>query len=592
MPGGEGFSRGPANHFDARPMTVSLSIPQPVQLAREGPSDTKMRLGWFSTWNSRCGIAEYSKYLLGEFNPERFDWTVLASRNDVLVAPDEKQVIRCWSSSAGAAEPLLNVVLKERFDVLVVQFKIQVDFGFLSLQQLEALIACCHCAGTRVVLILHATDGADPAGNMVPFTRIAQSLSTADRILVHSQADVGRLRAFGVEGGVELFPHGYLDLGPQDQLASRQAHQLPREGLIIGSHGFLLPHKGIDKLISALKLLRCNGTRAKLLLVTALYPTSASEGHLALCRALAAEQGVADDVIFETRFLPREVSLQLLAACDVIVYPYQISSESVSGAIRLGLASRRPVICSPQPIFSDVSTVVRFLRGLTPNDICEDLQELLSNREGRERLCTRQAEWVEHHSWPRVAQTLQEILRQPTSNRTLQERNAWIGRYVADVFADRETSEYDAKNRIAAVENDARVRIAAVENDARARIAAVENDARARIVSAEQSCQHWQIIAEDGQRQVQEIYRSNSWRITRPLRGLSRLPQLLRSTFVKLRPLLQTLSSPRKPLQAAEPHKSELSLERASRIAQLNLSLRAQKIYLDLTRAYTRNKLD
>ena len=580
-------------------MTVSLSRSQLIRPAREGPSGEKTRLGWFSTWNSKCGIAEYSKYLLGEFDPELFDWTVLASRNDVLVAPDEGQVIRCWSSSAGAAEPLLNVVLKERFDVLVVQFKIQVDFGFLSLQQLEALIACCHCAGTRVVLILHATDGADPAGNMVPFTRIAQSLSTADRILVHSQADIGRLRAFGVEGGVELFPHGYLDLGPQDQLASRQAHQLPREGLIIGSHGFLLPQKGIDKLISALTLLRANGTRAKLLLVTALYPISASEGHLALCRRLAAEQGVADDVIFETRFLPREVSLRLLAACDVIVYPYQISSESVSGAIRLGLASRRPVMCSPQPIFSDVSTVVHFLRGLTPNDICEDLQEFLSDKDGRERLCARQAEWVEQHSWPRVAQTLQEILRQPISNRALREGNTWIGRYVADVFADREASEYDARNRIAAVENDARAWIAAVESDARARIAAVENDAHARIVSAEQSSQHWHTVAEDAQRQVedaqrqvQEVYRSSSWRITRPLRGLSRFLRLLRSASVKLGPLLQRLASPRKPLQAAAPQKSELSPERASRIAQLTLSLREQKIYLDLARAYTRNKLD
>ena len=297
------------------------------RLARESQPRTSIRVGWFSTWNSRCGIAEYSKNLLNGFDTERFNWTVLASQNDLLVVPDNGRVIRCWTNSAGSAGHLLAILLREPFDVLVIQFKLQADFGFLSLLHLEAVIACCHCAGTRVFLILHATDGLAPGGETMSLPRIAQSLSTVERILVHSYTDLERLRACGVQDNIELFPHGFIDLAPYDTKELRQAQQLPENAIIIGSHGFLLPHKGIDELIKALALLRDSGTRAKLLLANAVYPIPASEEQLALCRSIAADYQVTDDIIFETRFLPAEDSLKLLAACDVIVYPYQHSVE-------------------------------------------------------------------------------------------------------------------------------------------------------------------------------------------------------------------------------------------------------------------------
>src|ERR1700693_4450734 len=140
-----------------KPMALSNSKSH-AKLALEFQPQPSIRVGWFSTWNSRCGIAEYSKNLLNEFDTERFDWTVLASQNDLLVVPDSGRVIRCWTNSDGSAGHLLAILLREHFDVLVIQFKIQADFGFLSFFHLEAIIACCHCVGTRVFLILHATD--------------------------------------------------------------------------------------------------------------------------------------------------------------------------------------------------------------------------------------------------------------------------------------------------------------------------------------------------------------------------------------------------------------------------------------------------
>jgi glycosyltransferase involved in cell wall biosynthesis len=570
-------------------MTPSVSRLQPSRVPHQGrPGRT--RLGWFSTWNSKCGIAEYSKYLLSELDLQRFNWVVLAARDEQLIAPDQGRVIRCWSKVAGSAAasiaPLLDLVRSERLDILVVQFKVQVDFGFLSLYQLESLIACCHCVGTRVVMILHATDGADPEGNTVPLHRIAQCLSTVDRIFVHSSADIARLRAFGVESDIEQFPHGNLDLGPLDRMTSRQAHQLPYDIPIIGSYGFFLPHKGIDKLISALALLRAAGTRAKLVLVNALYPIADSERHVATCHCLAAQEGVSDDVIFETRYLRCEESLRLLAACDVIVYPYQTTSESSSAAVRIGLASRRPVVCSPLPIFSDVSGVVKFLRGTSPTDICEDLQNLLADHEARASLARRQAEWVEKNSWQQVAQILQEKLQQLASKQASREQRGWVAQYISDLHADRDTLQHE----IAEAEHSHRLQLAELENSRRLRLAELEHSHRLQLAELEHSRLHWQAIAEATARQVQDIYRSRSWRVTRPLRSLSEVCSGLTNASDGLQASMQRLVSRWKPGRAASPARSEMAAN-VQRIAPLNdLSLWEQAIYLDLKRAHSRRQ--
>lgn len=376
-----------------------------------------LRLGWLSTWNSKCGIAEYSRFLLEQLDPRRFHWTVLASKNDAVLSPDGDEVVRCWTDRNSPVRPLLNVLKQQKFDALVIQF----NFGFMSLDDLGAVINLCRAIGTKILITFHSTADVDIAGQMVSLSQIAADLRKADHILVHSTDDVVRLSGFGVAGNVILFPHGYIHTVAYDRGTARAALGLPPDGLVIGAYGFLLPHKGIDQLIEAAALLRDAGTPSKLVLVNALYPIPLSQEHLDRCRQIAAERGLAQEVIFENRFLPNEDSIRTLAACDVIVYAYQGTQESSSAAVRMGIAARRPVLCSPLPIFSDVAEVVRFLPGTRPQDICQGLQSFLADEVGRRELAERQDRWLERHSWNRVAEQLQEILVSsvPTATRRL-----------------------------------------------------------------------------------------------------------------------------------------------------------------------------
>ena len=63
------------------------------------------RVGWISSWNTRCGIAGYSGYLLADCD---LDVTVYASHRtldeelDRLLLPEDgPNVLRCWNAGSG-----------------------------------------------------------------------------------------------------------------------------------------------------------------------------------------------------------------------------------------------------------------------------------------------------------------------------------------------------------------------------------------------------------------------------------------------------------------------------------------------------------
>jgi glycosyltransferase involved in cell wall biosynthesis len=146
-------------------------------------------------------------------------------------------------------------------------------------------------------------------------------------------------------------------------------------------------------------------------MLNALYPGPESAAEYRALSRTIAELGLDAHVTLMTDFLDERTVLGQLAAADLIIYPYQHTQESGSGAIKLGLASLTPVVCTPLPIFDDGNDVVHRLPGITPSEIASGLDGLLADRPKLAGHRIRQKEWVEAHEWTNLSRRLDGLLR-------------------------------------------------------------------------------------------------------------------------------------------------------------------------------------
>lgn len=168
---------------------VAERIDRVVRNLPDMPAVPALNVGWISSWNVRCGIAEYSSYELINFP---VPVTVLACE-DVNFAKDGENVVRCWRKYDSLGK-LKNVVSEKKFNVVVIQY----HPGFFDENELSDLIDYLHGLNSVVVAVLHNTSKLS----------CLNKLALADRLLVHSIDDVNHLKNIGIVENVALYQLG------------------------------------------------------------------------------------------------------------------------------------------------------------------------------------------------------------------------------------------------------------------------------------------------------------------------------------------------------------------------------------------------
>ena len=137
-----------------------------IALVRRQVTARDLRLpviGVVSSWNSRCGIADYTRSLVSGIDPERL--RVFANSVSDLVRRDEDFVHRCWVQGwDDSLEDLFRNMLAANIDAALIQF----NFGFYRLTALEWLIQRLHEHGILVFITLHSTMDVDKTGRHDP----------------------------------------------------------------------------------------------------------------------------------------------------------------------------------------------------------------------------------------------------------------------------------------------------------------------------------------------------------------------------------------------------------------------------------------
>ncbi len=359
--------------------------------------DQPPRIGWISTWGTRCGIATYSEHLLSNINE---DYLIFAPKTNLN---SHEKVIRCWDIGYDNLELLFSELISNNVTSIVLQF----NYGFFEFNHLSNFIRKIHSKNIKIIIFLHST--LDPQFDETKrILSLKGVLSICHRLLVHTPSDLNRLKDMGLVDNVSLFPHGLLDLNIDD--SKYQYNHNKKEIIHYSTYGFCLPNKGFPELIQAIGILVKEGFKCRLSLYTALYDSNSSLLFYKQLVDLIANQNLDKYVKINTTFMSDKETLNKLSRTDLVVFPYQFTNESASGAVRQAISSMAPVAVTPLSIFDDVSPVVYKLPGTTPSLIANGLKNWTLNSLGN-TMTDNEKEWRNQHSFKKLGYRLQSMIR-------------------------------------------------------------------------------------------------------------------------------------------------------------------------------------
>jgi len=199
-----------------------------------------------------------------------------------------------------------------------------------------------------VVLTLHDSEPFNGnASARLQASGIAACYALCDRIIVHTEQGLDRLRALGLSARrVVKLPHGPLVAEQGPGSATPDAMLGAMQIVLFGK---IKRYKGADLLIEAFGgLPQTLRDAARVRIVGKPYM------DLAPLRARAAALGVADRVAIDARFVPDADVATLFGPGVVAAFPYR--EIEASGVMTLALAHGRPIVASRLGVFAETLT--------------------------------------------------------------------------------------------------------------------------------------------------------------------------------------------------------------------------------------------
>jgi glycosyltransferase involved in cell wall biosynthesis len=361
-------------------------------------------LAILTTWDVRCGIAEYSRRLTEELTGLGVSCAVMA--NGLAQGQDSPAtagVECCWDYQALSPDKILSFLESEGIRNVSVQY----HNTFFPESALTELVGKLTQRGIRVNVTLH--NFLDPSQST-----LADLEEAGAGLVVHSQEGVEHLKRKGINTPFRLdmsVPRWSFE--PTASVRDRLGR---REPLLLGTCGFLRPHKGMLELIDAMVWLRDLVGEVGLIAMTPLHPARDSQEYLVKCVERIRHRGLEDVVSLNTDFVSEGEIIQNLHACDVLVLPYHESSEGSSAAARTALAALRPLITSRSRIFDDLAPVVHRMESLHPASIALANASALTNPVLARSLHSKVRSYASEHSPVSTARRFAEIFREPAAS--------------------------------------------------------------------------------------------------------------------------------------------------------------------------------
>ncbi len=367
----------------------------------------KINVSMVTTWNTKCGIAEFSRMEVNATS-ERINYTIYPNNAGPLIRKDEEFVSeRLWINRDDVnLDALVKRLLEDASEIVNFQF----NMGFFSLNNLGKAIDRL-VEEKKVIVSFHSVKDLKEGLRTTSLSSIADKLNKCYALVVHQEEDKEVLVSKGIdENIIKIIPLGQMRVIDVPCDIARRKKNI-NSSFVVGSYGFLLPHKGIKEVIESVAIIKKDIPDILYIAVCSLYDCEESKEYKKECEKTIQELELQDNVMLVTDYLEDEESLKYLHCCDMLVMAYKNTQESASGAMRFCMAAMRPVITTGLPIFNEFKECSDRIKSPSPSEISEAVLKLKNDTKRMEELIELDKDYIKEHSWEMVAKKVYELIQ-------------------------------------------------------------------------------------------------------------------------------------------------------------------------------------
>ncbi|MHB9149333.1 MAG: glycosyltransferase family 4 protein [Thermoleophilia bacterium] len=386
----------------------------------------------------RCGIATFTADLAGALAgqaPQTAFWTVVM--NDVAGGYDYPQQVRFELDEARLTDYRLaaEFLNMNQVDVACLQHEYGI-FGGADGRYILKLIGELRMP---VVTTLHTVLKDPTAGQLDTLRKLA---GLSDRLVVLSRTAGDFLRdIYQVpEDKIAFIHHGIPDVAFADP--NYYKDQFGVEGRrVILTFGLLSPNKGIEHMVRALPGIVKRYPDTVYIVLGVTHPhvlRHEGESYRLSLQQLAKSLGVADNLIFQNRFVDDQELREFLGAGDIYVTPYVNEAQISSGTLAYAMGSGKAIVSTPYWYAAEMLAQER--GRLVPfNDseaIAAQVLDLFDNPVEANAMRKRAYLFARDAVWPQVAQEYLRVFEEAREERTRLSGYTFSSRTLQADFAD------------------------------------------------------------------------------------------------------------------------------------------------------------
>jgi len=398
-------------------LAPELPAPKLKKVVREGPL---RRIVHVDTFGVQCGIATYLENLMDPMIPlnKEIEHIVFAesippgdtrSSSGKDYKGNQPILVRNWTRKH-PAERLLKDLAEFNPEILHIQH----EWAFFNATSpiLIEIFKSAKERGTVNIVTWHTVYGRNETDSRTLSIFFRNVKPLIDMHIVHEKNSYNNLISFDIEAAkIRLIPMSAYPVKdiPKDEARRKMLPEKYWKKKILVTGGFLLPNKGIEKIIFAISIL--NDPELTLVCIGGSHPWSERvyKDYHHLIQETAKQTGV--DLYLDYRFMDDEEIAYYMACADINILYYGWTLSGTSGWSRRAIAAKRPIICTDVRLMSDLQNEVHCLK-VPPGDIsilAQSIKRIFEDERLGEILAGNAAKYAEEISHENTAKRLLQL---------------------------------------------------------------------------------------------------------------------------------------------------------------------------------------